>query len=117
MEDTHPDLIDEICGQDENDQDQEGKGGGWADALVPGEQQRLVCGAKPSSPSHLSQPSQTLDRLWVARAAGVSSCESESMFVLAASESDKIWPHQCTMCILGSTMALWSKAEIQKYTF
>ena len=22
-----------------------------------------------------------------------------------------------TMCILGSTMALWSKAEIQKYTF
>ena len=23
----------------------------------------------------------------------------------------------CTMCILGSTMALWSKAEIQKYTF
>ena len=24
---------------------------------------------------------------------------------------------QCTMCILGSTMALWSKAEIQKYTF
>ena len=38
MEDTDPDLIDEICGQDENDQDQEGKGGGWADALVPGEQ-------------------------------------------------------------------------------
>ena len=26
------------------------------------------------------------------------------------------WPH-CTMCILGTTMALWSKAEIQKYTF
>ena len=25
--------------------------------------------------------------------------------------------HQCTMCILGSMMALWSKAEIQKYTF
>ena len=25
--------------------------------------------------------------------------------------------HQCTMCILGTTMALWSKAEIQKYTF
>ena len=25
--------------------------------------------------------------------------------------------HHCTMCILGSTMALWSKAEIQKYTF
>ena len=26
--------------------------------------------------------------------------------------------HQhCTMCILGSTMPLWSKAEIQKYTF
>ena len=24
---------------------------------------------------------------------------------------------QCTMCILGTTMALWSKAEIQKYTF
>ena len=24
---------------------------------------------------------------------------------------------QCTMCILGSTMAQWSKAEIQKYTF
>ena len=24
---------------------------------------------------------------------------------------------QCTMCILGATMALWSKAEIQKYTF
>ena len=24
---------------------------------------------------------------------------------------------QCTMCILSSTMALWSKAEIQKYTF
>ena len=23
----------------------------------------------------------------------------------------------CTMCILGSTMALWSKAEIKKYTF
>ena len=23
----------------------------------------------------------------------------------------------CTMCILSSTMALWSKAEIQKYTF
>ena len=23
----------------------------------------------------------------------------------------------CTMCILGTTMALWSKAEIQKYTF
>ena len=23
----------------------------------------------------------------------------------------------CTMCILGSTMALWSKAEIQKYTY
>ena len=28
-----------------------------------------------------------------------------------------IFNHQCTMCILGSTMALWSKAEIQKYTF
>ena len=28
MEDTDPDLIDEICGQDENDQDQEGEGGG-----------------------------------------------------------------------------------------
>ena len=27
------------------------------------------------------------------------------------------WTPQCTMCILGSTMALWSKAEIQKYTF
>ena len=26
-------------------------------------------------------------------------------------------PPQCTMCILGTTMALWSKAEIQKYTF
>ena len=26
------------------------------------------------------------------------------------------WLH-CTMCILGTTMALWSKAEIQKYTF
>ena len=25
--------------------------------------------------------------------------------------------HHCTMCILSSTMALWSKAEIQKYTF
>ena len=24
---------------------------------------------------------------------------------------------QCTMLILGTTMALWSKAEIQKYTF
>ena len=24
---------------------------------------------------------------------------------------------QCTMCILSSRMALWSKAEIQKYTF
>ena len=23
----------------------------------------------------------------------------------------------CTMCILSSTIALWSKAEIQKYTF
>ena len=54
----------------------------------------MVCGAKPSSPSPLSQPSQTLDRLWVARAAGVSSCESESIFVLPASDSDKIWPHQ-----------------------
>ena len=38
MEDTDPDLIDEICGQDENDQDQEVEGVGWADALVPGEQ-------------------------------------------------------------------------------
>ena len=27
------------------------------------------------------------------------------------------WLQQCTMCILSSTMALWSKAEIQKYTF
>ena len=25
--------------------------------------------------------------------------------------------HHCTMCILSSRMALWSKAEIQKYTF
>ena len=25
-------------------------------------------------------------------------------------------PH-CTLCILGTTMALWSKAEIKKYTF
>ena len=26
-------------------------------------------------------------------------------------------PIHCTMCILSSTMALWSKAEIEKYTF
>ena len=25
--------------------------------------------------------------------------------------------HHVTMCILGTTMALWSKVEIQKYTF
>ena len=35
MEDTDPDLIDEICHQDENDQDQEGEGGGWAVPWCP----------------------------------------------------------------------------------
>ena len=34
---------------------------------------------------------------------------------LSGFESQNV--HQCTMCILGTTMALWSKAEIQKYTF
>ena len=32
-------------------------------------------------------------------------------------EKDRFMRLHCTMCILGTTMALWSKAEIQKYTF
>ena len=46
-------------------------------------------------------------------------CKSKSsnkvQIILLSTELGPI--QQCTMCILGSTMALWSKAEIQKYTF
>ena len=39
-------------------------------------------------------------------------------FVLFEKKPRLFIPSQhCTMCILGTTMALWSKAEIQKYTF